>query len=96
MNRTDHDPFCGASNGAEAYYQCSCDLIRRVRADEREAWLLLAAMDKVQMDDLRAKVEALRDNAKTWQDKSPSQTPWSAYVAAYDHVLRLIEGGNDG
>jgi hypothetical protein len=46
--------------------------------------------------DLRAKVEALRDNAKEWQEKSPVQSPWTAYVGAYDHVLDLIDKGSDG
>ena len=75
-----------------------------IRADEREAFgITLSGMEEKayaqgghnRLADLRAKVEALRDNAKEWQEKSPVQSPWTAYVGAYNHVLDLIDGGSD-
>lgn len=80
---SDHDPLCRQQHwdGGDCF---DCRLIARVRADEREAWLLMAAIDKVQMADLRAKVEALH---------SPLEVPGerSKWVLRVD-VLALLDG----
>ena len=86
---TGHDPLCRYEvDGLGPVGWCDCDLIAKVRADERGKWL--AYDDVLARDawaDLRAQVEALREK---WLTRD-----WD-YYAALDDVLDLIDGSGDG
>ena len=83
---TDHGPLCTS-------YWCNCDLIANVRADEREGTVPLSDWEeavlalgaaKVELADLRARVEAL----PTWDG-------YHAPVVVLADVLALLGGDDD-
>ena len=93
---SDHDEFCHAKPTIDPRRCAECKQLAAVRADERERILEYAKTVESPLADLRAHVEALRDNAveKERQAKT-SGSPWVAYVNAYNHVLALMDGGSE-
>jgi len=77
--------MCPPFNGHLPRARCQiCDLIAKVRADERERHTVNNPM---LLADLRAEVEALYDQGRT--------RDWD-YFAALDAVVALIDGNSDG
>jgi len=89
---TDHDPICQADPLDDIYF-CMCEFIGKVRADEREkvkAEYVPVLMEHLRREagfaDLRAKVEALHEEAAGSPDR------WDD---AFQLVLALIDGSSD-
>lgn len=84
-----HDDLCPCINKGDKRW-CECDLIAKVREDER-------ATMQAQMADLRAKVEALKDEvgqALLHAETTDEVTAASAGISALDEVLALFDGAS--
>jgi hypothetical protein len=96
---TEHDPLCPVNTMAPNEGGCYCSLVRKVRADEREHInnLMYAIAEQKTLDDLRAKVEALRvANSGTAKSGNRLDQDFNlGKVYAYERVLALIDGSSE-
>lgn len=96
--KADHDSLCRPRLTVSGIPECQCDLIAKVRADEREHInnLMYSIAEQKTLDNLRAKVEALPDadeitvhNGMGYTRKINSGSIWRR------DVLDLIDGDSN-
>ena len=87
----DHDPLCPWPALSQHPNHCQCDLIARIRADEREQALMVtcATHDAIE-DDVREQI-ARRIEAKSAEGMAKNWAP--AAIRAFDIAAHIARGG---